>query len=58
MLEFQCERCGQWLTARRYELQLVGETVVRQYRIRCPKCRERYLILIADDYDQRQWDRI
>jgi len=56
MVEFQCERCGRWLTARRYELQLAGENVVREYRIRCPKCRVRYQIRIVNGHDQNLYD--
>jgi len=56
MLDFQCERCGRWINARRYELLLVGESVVREYLIRCPKCRVKYQIRIADDHDQSLYE--
>lgn len=53
MLDYQCDRCGRWIAARRYELLLVGESVVREYLIRCSKCRARYQIRPVDDHDQR-----
>jgi len=37
-------------------LQLVGEIVVREYRIRCPKCRARHPIHVMDENDQNLYD--